>query len=329
MENNYNILKAQLIQEELKGYVKHSLWNQYLSYRIYKLIQLTINSNHENKVKMNAINFEQKFKKFQKAILESTTLHLRIWSSLSDETPSYLQFITICTQLYKSINLIYTIWERLQRNYNNVPRALSLFAEYKLEVENDEKGYIYLINLYIYIYIYIYIYRMSNMSKNTQNKRYNALGIKSYEDLTHQGAGIVMISGEYSKLGMINDCNLAICSMFGHPKNNMIAKQVEILMPKFYANFHHKILSKKNEYRSENEELSKWDHFAFGRHASGYIFPLMIYFADLPSIGNLANYVAIFSSAPKITERDMFLLVDLKTNIVDLTSSTLIFILYT
>ena len=53
------------------------------------------------------------------------------------------------------------------------------------------------------------------------------------------GTPCVYISGEQDRLGVITQCNMSACRIFGYPKKeDFINHDVEILMPKIYAKQH-------------------------------------------------------------------------------------------
>ena len=105
-----------------------------------------------------------------------------------------------------------------------------------------------------------------------------------------------------------------------------MGRQIEYFMPNLYADIHMTFLRKKNEYQDKSVELLNMDRLVFGRHGNGYIFPFMLSFVDMPSIDNLANFVTLATLDSKISENDMFLLLDKETKILDLTSSKYIHI---
>ena len=148
MENKHNILKAQLELRILKEDVgKPSLWQQYMFYRIQKLILNIIKIQDEKVNLMKTLRFEHNIKKFKETLIESTHLHFKFWSCLAEERPNYTIFIGICENLYAIINLTKKIWSKLQNSRKYLPKIYVLFSEYKLEIENDEKGSLELINL--------------------------------------------------------------------------------------------------------------------------------------------------------------------------------------
>lgn len=57
------------------------------------------------------------------------------------------------------------------------------------------------------------------------------------------GSPCVYISGEQDRLGIITQCNLSACRVFGFSKKeDLVNHEVEILMPRIYAKYHKKFL---------------------------------------------------------------------------------------
>ena len=53
------------------------------------------------------------------------------------------------------------------------------------------------------------------------------------------GTPCIYISGDGDRLGIITQCNLSLCRIFGiAKKEDFINHDVDILMPKLYARYH-------------------------------------------------------------------------------------------
>lgn len=57
------------------------------------------------------------------------------------------------------------------------------------------------------------------------------------------GSPCVYISGDSDRLGVITQCNMSVCRVFGYAKKEeLINHDVETLMPKIYSKYHKKFL---------------------------------------------------------------------------------------
>jgi hypothetical protein len=116
----------------------------------------------------------------------------------------------------------------------NTPKALKLYASYLIEILNDkETGNEQMLK-----------------AKEAANLRVNFEFNNANEDFTdlnnyaQDGTPCVYISGEQDKLGTINQVNMSLCKIFGYmKKEDLMNKDVEILMPKLYSDHHKEFLN--------------------------------------------------------------------------------------
>ena len=62
--------------------------------------------------------------------------------------------------------------------------------------------------------------------------------IVNIEDLSNEALPTVMLHSETEKLGVICNVNMALCSMLGYTKTDLLNRKVNILMPELYSRYH-------------------------------------------------------------------------------------------
>ncbi len=75
---------------------------------------------------------------------------------------------------------------------------------------------------------------------------------------------------------------MSMLKVFGFStKDKVIGKDVEILMPKVYARQHRKFL--EAAVQKPSDLISSKERQVFGKHSSGYIFPIWMSIKNVPS----------------------------------------------
>ena len=78
---------------------------------------------------------------------------------------------------------------------------------------------------------------------------------EDYSDLNNyaqDGTPCIYISGESERLGIINQCNMSLCKIFGYTKKeDLLNKEVEMLMPKIYSDNHKEFLKVSGQKQAD------------------------------------------------------------------------------
>ena len=114
--------------------------------------------------------------------------------------------------------------------------------------------------------------------KVSLNTNINHIDFLSHKNLTDQtfskeGIPLISINFQYSNYGKIASCNQPFVKLFGYSKMLLIGKDISVLMPEMYREYHKNALLefiKKNEIE-EIKQFSK--KIGFGRDKEGNIFP--------------------------------------------------------
>lgn len=68
---------------------------------------------------------------------------------------------------------------------------------------------------------------------------------------------------------------MSLCKIFGYTRReDIVNKDVEMLMPKTYSESHKDFLTVSNQKSAD--QISSRERQVFGKHYSGYIFPLWL-----------------------------------------------------
>ena len=110
----------------------------------------------------------------------------------------------------------------------------------------------------------------ANFEFNNVNEDYTDLN-----NYAQDGTPCIYISGELERLGIVNQCNMSLCKIFGYTKKDYVVnKDVEMLMPKLYSDNHKDFLNQS--IQKSADQISSRERQIFGKHFSGFIFPLWL-----------------------------------------------------
>jgi PAS domain S-box-containing protein len=89
------------------------------------------------------------------------------------------------------------------------------------------------------------------------------------------GSPLVYISGENDRMGLISNINLSACRIFGFlRKEELLGKNVKVIMPPLYAQHHDEFV--RAAIIKSVDAISNKERSVYGRHTSGYIFPVSL-----------------------------------------------------
>lgn len=257
---------------------------QFQIYRLRKLIEDELAEGHESGGAdfMAAMNFENTFKQFKGLIEKSAMLHFEFWNHLQDDSPDLVRLSLQGAKINQSIMTVEDSWRKLSQMSSNVPKALKLYASYQIEVLNDkESGNEQMLKAK----------EAASMRTNFEVNGGNAENdVNTY---AQDGTPCIYISGESDRLGIISQCNLSVCKIFGYnKKDDILSKNVKIMMPSIFADHHDDFLNESLEKAAD--QISSRERQIFGKHISGYIFPLWLQIKNIPSLLSGRQFVATF-----------------------------------
>lgn len=180
---------------------------------------------------------------------------------------------------------INTHFEKMQKLRHNDQEVIRIYADFLSEILNDKEK------------ASSYKSRLNEIDNGKQNQDDLNLFNNDVNALSSSDEyQYVVISAQLEKLGIIQNLSLGICSLFGYTRNELIGKNVELIMPEVYHKYHKTILLNKiNTYKKNNliaQQESKvykpsWrDINGFGKTKSRYLIPTFFKVAYLPNEEN-------------------------------------------
>ena len=263
---------------------------------------------------MAALNFENMFKQFKSLIEKSAMLHFEFWNHLQDDSPDLVRLSVQGAKINQSILSVEDHWKKLSRMSSNAPKALKLYATYLIEVLNDkETGNEQMIKAK----------EAANMRTNFEFNNAAANQDSDVNSYAQDGTPCVYISGEQDRLGIVNQCNMSLCKIFGYmKKDDILNKNIKILQPKTYSEHHDEFLNVTIQKAAD--QISSRERQIFGKHFSGYVFPLWLQIKNLPSLLSGRQFVATFKvEKTGVNKTAAYLLFSKERELVDVSPACL------
>lgn len=195
-------------------------------------------------------------------------------------------------------------------------KALRLYASFLIEIMNDkDHGNEQLLKAKEM--------SISRLGNQLDNFNADGGGMEDFSNVSNDGSPCVFISGESERLGHILSLNLSMCKVFGYTrKDDLLGKEVEVLMPKIYARQHRKFL--ESAIGKSGEMINTRERLVFGRHASGYIFPVWLSIKSIPSFVTGRQFAAIFKVEKSgINKNVAYLILDKNKFLIEASASAI------
>ena len=282
-----------------------SFQNNYIIYYCKKYIERYAslskkNFEEENINIMHSFEYEKIFNIFKTNLSRASFLYYEFWSSLYKShlqgTEDFSKLNDIGEKLNSLIDEIGKKFDQLHRVKSDDVEVLNLYCGFLKNILNNNNKHDELKNI---------IDSLSNVDK-IQDKEidFSNLDLKFLNNSDEYK--YIIISAEEESLGIILNLSLNVCQIFGYNKNELIGKEVSILLPelfykKFKANliqYTNKVKTKFYEILSHKEEYYPeiLEYFIHGKNKSKYLVPLYIRFFFVQTEEN--EYVYVIELAP-------------------------------
>ena len=274
-------------------------FNLYLCEKYLK--EYFILNNEQNKEKIETINMMQALKyknylnEFKILLLKSSSLYYDFWSALYNYHIQGIEDFTklndIGNQLNKLIENIENLFIKLNEIKKNDYEIVKLYEIFSKNILNDEEKYS----------------KYNNISKNLSI--YNRIKTKEI-DFSNFNLGLINESDEKNLLivsidekhkGIIKNISLKACLIFGYQKDEIIGKNMNILIPELFQKIYIKLfndMSDKTKNEFYNNLLNKINYkpefietYACGKNKSKYLIPLHLKFYLVQTEENELVYI--------------------------------------
>ena len=256
-----------------------SIEHQFIIYKCNKILEddfSNLNTNNLNLDMIKKIKFKNLKDEFLNLINEAINLYIDFWSQLFISHSSGAENLTKLNKYGKKINIIieqiHSLFEKIQKIKNNDYEIIKIYYDFINDILNDKDKAL------------LFKKTLDDLIDNIESKEDIELSNVNYNTLSlNDKFQYIIVSAKNENFGTIINISLNISSLFGYEYEELIGKNLDIIMPEIYHQEHKNILKKKlNEFKKkELEDLNKKDNnkkqkeiFTFGITKSKYLIEL-------------------------------------------------------
>eukprot|EP00347_Sterkiella_histriomuscorum_P005463 403356519 len=264
---------------------------------------------------VSAVNFESNYRKCKTNIERSALLHYELWNHLLEDSPDLGRLSDIGFRIDHQLKQVEYHWNQMQMIYPNTPKALKLYAQFQIEVLNDKEGGN---ELLLKAKESSQIKSNFDIGGNADDIIVGGMGLNQQD-----GSPLIYLSGENDRLGLISNLNLSACRVFGYlRKEELINKNIKVLQPGIYSFYHDEFI--RSALLKSSEQMTNKERSIYGKHISGYIFPLSLQIKFFQSFLHGKQFVATLKQEKKgINASVAYIVMDKNGVVLDVTSSAI------
>ena len=251
LKNNYAIfLVSDMNNKKRAMHILDSIKNKILSflinYNIFRCEELINNCKiKETGDDFIIINYENNFDELKKLITKVTLLRSEFLSLILgnkiQKADNFEKIFSLGSQIKKYNIKIDEIYKELTSVKANNIEIINLYSEFVEKILEDEEKYKKCMSIKKLIFSNI-----ESISKSSY-RNYDLDFLKEKDIFPY-----LILSGDLKNLGIIKDCSISFGKIFSYQKNELIGKNINILIPEIFHKKHNIILNeqaKKNKLK--------------------------------------------------------------------------------
>jgi hypothetical protein len=261
---------------------------QFIIYRYKKLIEEQsndVNESDENMDIVSNIAYKNHFNQFKNCIAKASTLYMDFWSLLLNPNQDTGDDLAKLNDYGSKINVlveeINNHFEKMQKIKQNDQEVIRYYSDFLNDILNDKEK------------ASQYKSRLSEIEGAKQNyDDINLFNVDVNALASSDEYQYIIISAQPEKFMIITNVSLGICSMFGYTRQELIGKNVDIIMPEIYHKSHKQsLLNKINDHKKSTMNIQNVRNFkptfreikGFGKNKSRYLIPFTFKVTLVPS----------------------------------------------
>ncbi len=270
--------------------------------------------------RVSLLEYDSYYRQCKKKMKEVARLQMEFWAELSMPSPDVVAMIKHGGEIGDVIAEVEEYWGLLQGINANMPKAMRRYAKFLKEVLNDPESASVLLKV-----IEHENYNLREKELVTQDQ---ASSRRFVEACSRDGTPCMHVSGEIESLGTIKEVNRSFCRIAGYDPAQLIGRSINGLMPPIVARKHDDIL--REAYNNSQEaRMAHKETLQPLQLSNGYM--MMIYMAIkfFPALTNDMNYIIVFKTDRTSEFKEQcYLLVDPELNVVGMTGSTFLSLIF-
>jgi len=248
----------QIIKTSQAGFVNR-LSATILQERIRTIIASNLEARKSEIDLITYFNSTEAYEKLKSLISNQLDSLERFYTLLGDSNPDASNLISISRRIQEQQQRVHKFWDSLLQEFLENQSAFYLsYGLYNTYINYDsQRGTVHLRNY------------GNLMKRNIANYK-----LKTIEDRTLYDSNNLtfFVSGDQTTLGNIVDCSANVRNTFGYQREELLGKNVNVLMPAFFQHIHRQLIMNKLE---NNEKLFSISHIhSFAKDNQGFLVPV-------------------------------------------------------
>ena len=276
--------KAELMQIKPKFFSFNDNFNLYICEKYIEEYFLLINEKNKEKVEtfnmIQALEYKNHFNDFKNLISKTSGLYYDFWSSLYNchlqGTEDFSKLNEIGNKINKLIEKIDKIYLKLNEIKNNDYEVIKLYESFIKNILNNKNKYKKYHNISMNL--------VNTFTEKTKEIDYTNFDIDILKESDENN--YLLISTDEDNKGLIINMSLGACSIFGYHKNELIGKNMNILIPELFQKLHERVyndITEKIKTQFYDKLVNKiiykpqfTEIYAHAKNKSRYIIPLLL-----------------------------------------------------
>lgn len=301
-----NLTKFHIAELSLQENLTYSEeFSKFRLYRIMKEEMMNIDEDNANLDIATAICFDQNSKEFQKNLEKIGIMYMNFWIMFVQDDMNINKIKTLGYKINDLISKTYMLWTNLQSLNPNDKESLRLCGLFMIEILNDKERGKQLLQKSKEI-----------ITSNVSSIRFFKNDINYY---TSDGNPCILATTSETYGAIIAQITVSAIRLFGYSKQELVGKNVSILLPPIFREKHFDILKNyiKNKGTSKVNDKKRIVSFAMAK--SNFIFPVTLYMDFLPSL-NTDPCIAVVFKKEKRYNYVGYMITNLELDVVNITS---------
>jgi len=269
--------------------MKPSIQEQFAATRAILNIEKDMKDNDLRMIESTGVDitmifqFQNKFNIFQETIEKSVSFQVDFWRELLDDNPEIHKLLSLGSILTKKYGEIEKQFEGISNMGVSNIKVLELYGAFlKDVVHNDAEAKRVLEKI-----------EFMNKSEFSNKQGPNKEEKKTGNQTIGTDNCIVIVSGNKGNIGEIISVSNEIMNFFGYKAREVIGQNIELLMPKYYAEKHYAFMTKY--FATGVDRVMNKQRVVFSLTKKSYVKHMNLNLKILPNLRDGIQIIGVFS----------------------------------
>ncbi|KAL4493019.1 hypothetical protein ABPG72_020798 [Tetrahymena utriculariae] len=276
-------------QFDIAGRTKPSFDEEFIIYRFKKMYEENQQNDNDGDDGdddiIQQIKFDSALQLCEEYMKRAIIMHKEFWQELKEENPSLAKLNIIGSKISQTVFQVKEQMNTMIKIREDIPKILKIFGQFFIYVLNEKESGIELIKK-----------AKEQIVVGKEKEKDGKEGNYNYKD--NPIPYLLVNNAHKYEVGQILDLNSLFSIHFGYQREELIGKQVEIIIPQLISQYHQQIMITYYENMQLGQIESNYinePQQRFGKNRNGYIFPIQ--YKVIPLNDEMSRYVVEFQSS--------------------------------